>query len=112
MAVEESEGGEQRGHTPEAVPFPVGVYPEKSSGEAGQKSDPTAVACRPAAGMPAPPPFDLPLTVPVRRERPRVREAGRLVVIALTLGWAFDALCGGGALGVGFPLFFLSLLGA
>src|SRR5688500_9883309 len=69
------------------------------------------------AAVPLPPPSVAPTQGPIppliiRRERPRVREAGRLVVIALTLGWAFDALCGGGTFGVGFPIFVVCLLGA
>src|SRR5690349_5356914 len=110
MAVEESGGDAQQSQSSDAIPFPLGIYPEKGS-DVERDCDRDAETNRAATVMPMPP-FDLPLTPPARRERPRVREAGRLVVIALTLGWAFDALCGGGGLGVGFPLFFLSLLGA
>src|SRR4051812_4405047 len=50
----------------------------------------------------------------IRRERPAlfVSSAGRVLVVAFLLGWSFDALFYGKALGISVPIFALLLTGA
>ena len=71
---------------------------------------PPAVSAPPPTGLPS----AVPQTPPPSRgwEWPRVQRAGRLLIVALTLGGMFDALCGNSAWGIGFPIFVLALLGA
>lgn len=99
---------------------------ETSENEAGEndvrpgEAAPTVTENPPTPGAIIPPPSVAPrlvpipvsATAPLRRETPKVRYAGRLLLVAALLGWAFDTLCAGYALDIGFPAFTISVLGA